>query len=386
LKTNDLVNLENLREREFPITKECIYLDHAAMSPLPVRVKESLIGFHYLRSESGANFPKWWEEVEVVRQKLGEFINASNNEIALVPSTSIGINMVANGLPLQKGDNVIITDLEFPSNVYPWLNLKERGIEIRFAKNVNGEIPVDAFESLIDENTKAISISFVEAGNGYKNDLQLISNLCKQNDLYFIVDAIQGLGIHPIDVKKLEIDFLISGFFKWMFGPDGIAFLYCKQSLLGEIKSPFVSWTSMEDKFNYTHYSFQLHESSRRFEIGNHNFSGVRGVHTALDLISEIGIGFIQSRTMELANYLRNELNEIRMASCLSNFKEDNQSQILLVDCENIDVIHAGLLKENIIVNKRNGLRVSPHFYNTKEDLDRLLDVITHLCKRGGSI
>ena len=370
-------NVDYWREEEFPITKNFIYLDNAAMSPLPSRVKNAIVDFHQSRSYSGASFVQWWDEVEIAREKISRLIGCHADEVAFTQNTSMGINLIAQGIPFQKGDNLIISDIEFPSNVYPWLNLESKGIEVRFVKSVNGTVPLADLENLIDERTRLISLSFVEAGNGFKNNVEEVSSLCQKSEIYFVVDAIQGLGVHEIDVKKLNIDFLVSGFFKWLFGPDGIGFMYCSERVLSEMVSPFVSWTSMEDKFNYSTYNFTLSPTSRRFEAGNLNFSGIRGVIKGLDLIEEIGIDVIHGRAMQLATHLREQSNRSPKVTCASNFSKDNQSQIVLLQCENDDMCFERLKQHNIIVNKRNGLRISPHFYNTKEELDTLLEIIS---------
>jgi selenocysteine lyase/cysteine desulfurase len=366
------------RENEFAITENSIYLDHAAMSPLPKRVLNSVQDFHILRQQKGPNFTGFWHNVEEVRGKIAALIGGEADEIAFVPNTSTGLNIAAQGLPLESGQNVIISDIEFPSNVYPWLNLKHKNIETRFVPNQKGAIPVSEIEKLIDSRTKVISLSFVEAGNGYINDLKQLSKLCKERNIYFVVDAIQGLGVQPLDVKELQIDILTSGFFKWLFGPDGIGFVYCSQEILADLKPVFVSWTGMNDKFNYTDYNFKFHTSARCLEVGNMNFSAIKGVGTALDLIQEIGLLKINQRVMELSAYLREGLASIRGARCLSEFPVANRSQITLVGCDKVDDVFSCLQKQNIIVNKRQGLRVSPHFYNTKAEIDSLLEVLDH--------
>ncbi|MFT9848828.1 aminotransferase class V-fold PLP-dependent enzyme [Aneurinibacillus sp. REN35] len=364
------------RESEFPITREYIYLDNAAMSPLPTRVRDSIASFHEFRSLHGAAFDAWWDEVEMVRSKVAALIGSHPDEISFTQNTSMGLNLLAQGLPLQRGDNVIISDLEFPSNVYPWMNLQHKGIEVRFVRNKDGRLSISDMERLVDKKTKLISLSFVEAGNGFKNDLKVISNLCKQHDIFFVVDAIQGLGVQKIDVEELQIDFLVSGFFKWLCGPDGLGFVYCSKKMLDSIDPPFVSWTSMEDKFNYSTYDFNLSQTSRRFETGNLNFSAIRGVHKGLDLLNEVGSHIIYHQVMELANYIRSCVSRLGNVTCLSNFDEANQSHILLLQCSDVDDCFERLKQKNIIVNKRNGLRISPHFYNTKEEIDQLLDII----------
>lgn len=368
------VDIAKLRENEFPIINKCLYLDHAAMSPLPKRVESSISEFHYNRMINGAGFNHWWEQVELARENVANLIGSCKEEIGFVLNTSMGINIVAQGLDLKPGDNIILTDIEFPSNVYPWLNLEKNGIEIRFVKNNKGTIPISEVNNLVDKKTKVISISFIEAGNGFKNDLKKISQVCKENNIYFVVDAIQGLGVFPIDVEEMDIDFLVSGFFKWLFGPDGIAFIYCSKRVLDKVIPSFVGWASMNNKFNYTDYEFDLSVSASKFELGNMNFSAIIGVNESLNFINEIGSDFIMKQTKESSDYLRGNLKKINKLTNRSDFSTDNQSQILLIDFQNFEIAYKKLRERGIVVNKRNGLRVSPHFYNTKSDIDRFLN------------
>lgn len=364
------------RENQFDVTKHCLYLDHAAMSPLPKQVKNSITEFHRTRETLGSRFDEWWENTEKVRGQVARLIGTSADHIAFVQNTSGGINVAAQGLPLKPGDNVIISDLEFPSNVYPWMNLRSKGIEVRWIHNSDGTIQLAELEKLIDQHTKVISLSLVEAGNGYKNDISSIGKLCRDHGIYFVVDAIQGLGVHPVDVKEMGIDILVSGFFKWLFGPDGLAFIFCSDKVLHTLEPPFVGWAGMEDKFSYSDYEFRLHPSARQIETGNLNFSAIQGAETALKLIFEISVPAIHEQNMVLSQHLRENLKEIPRVRCLSDFPVENQSQIVLIGCDYSEQVFQRLKAKNIYVNHRNGLRVSPHFYNTIQDMDRFLNAL----------
>lgn len=364
------------RDNQFDITKHHTYLDHAAMSPLPKQVENSISSFNRYRSTNGSNFNSWWDNSEKLRQRISDLIGSTTEQIGFVQNTSSGINVAAQGLPLNPGDNVIISDMEFPSNVYPWLNLYLKGIEVRWLHNSNGMIKLSDVEDLIDKRTKVISLSLVEAGNGYKNDISSISKLCQEQNVYFVVDAIQGLGVHPIDVKEMGIDILVSGFFKWLFGPDGLAFVYCSDRVLNTLTPVYIGWAGMENKFSYENYDFNLHPSARKIETGNLNFSAIQGANTALELVSDIGVSTIQERTMYLSRYFRKALKEISKVHCLSDFPEENQSQIVLISCDNSEQVYQKLKDQGIHVNHRSGLRISPHFYNTKKDIDKLLNIL----------
>jgi cysteine desulfurase/selenocysteine lyase len=370
--------IKRWRENELSLSTDRIYLDHAAMSPLPKRVEETTAGFHRTRAELGAQFPFWWDRVEQVRSQTSSLIGADSDEITFIPNVSTGINIVAQGIDFQIGDNVIISNLEFPANVYPWLNLNSKGVEVRFLANRNGSLLISDLEKLIDHKTKIVSLSLVQAGNGFKTDIQAVSRLCRENQTLFMIDAIQGLGVHAVDLQQVPCDFLVSGYYKWLFGPDGLAFLYVNQERLAGLGTTFASWAGMKEKFNYTEYQFDLHQSGRRFELGNLNFSAIDGAGKALELVTTIGVEKIHRRVMHLANYIRNQVEGMSGVHSLSDFQVENRSQIVLLHCPNFRVVHANLLKSNIVVNLREGLRVSPHFYNTKEEIDRLIERIKY--------
>lgn len=360
---------------EFLIGKNKIYLDNAAMSPLPKKVKNAIDSFHNSRMTLGPNFPKWWDKVEDTRQKIAKKINTSADEIAFLSNTSMGINLAAQAIPFNKGDNVIITDLEFPSNVYPWMNLKSIGVEVRFAKNKNGKIELEDIENLVDKKTKAISVSWVMATNGFKIDIEKLGAFCKEMNIIFVVDAIQGLGVFPLDAKKIHADFIISGFYKWMLGPDGISFIYINEEILDELKIPYIGWASMEERFNYTNYKFRPVKKACRYETGNMNFSAIYGVAEGIDFTSGLE-DEITKRVVELNDYLRRGLKKISGINISSNFNKKNQSAITLINTSDDLQLFNYLKKHSVIVNHRDGIRISPNFFNTKDEIDQLLNFI----------
>jgi len=221
-------NIEKIREN-FPIVKNKVFLNHAAHSPLPKPVVESMKEYLQRASEF------WFSEVDLEEPKrlFAKLINATPEELAFVPNTSTGLNIVANMLGYDEDSNIVTTDLEFPSVVYPWLT-KRLGVKVRYVRNINGKVPMEAFENAVDDNTAAIVISHVEYANGFKNDLKFLSKLAHDHNAYFVVDAIQSAGAIKVDVKNANVDFLTAGCYKWMLGPTGIGFLYVKKELIEE--------------------------------------------------------------------------------------------------------------------------------------------------------
>lgn len=246
--------------------------------------------------------------------------------------------------------------------------------EIRYVLISDGRLDEEKLAKICDEKTKVLSISWVQALNGMVTDLQMCSEFCQTHDIVFVVDAIQGLGVLPIDVKKVHIDFLVSGFFKWLLGPDGIAFVYINQEILGNLNNPFIGWAGMKNKFDYTTYKFDLLLEARRYETGNMNFSGIFGARQGVEIIlehqEEIG-----EKVQNLTQYLRDAVQKLDGAEVLSP-AEGEMAGITLIGCRDSKQKYELLQKKGITVNYRNGIRVSLHFYNTTEDIDCFLGTI----------
>lgn len=364
--------IQNLIDK-MNFNSKIVNLDNAALSCLPKASQDAISDFNEKRTKYGPNYAEYWEKVEEVRCQIAKKINASKDEIFFIQNTSMGINFVANAIDFKAGDNVIITDLEFPSNVYPWFNLKKSGVEVRIVKNHNGVYSVDQFKELIDENTKAISISWVIASNGTVLDIKSIGEICKSKGIYFNVDGIQGLGALPMDVKNIDCDFFISGFFKWMIGPDGLAFVYIKKEMLDKLNIPWIGWAGMKDQFNYSEFNFEPANAAKRFETGNMNFSAFYGLNETLKL-TEGYESLIYDRIKELTTYLRNNLMANSKVKLLSNCK--TISGITLFKTDKDEIVKQRLKESGIAFSYRDGLRISPHFYNSKEHMDILLNCI----------
>lgn len=368
--------MESIEKIANKIHSSCMkcYLDTAAMSLMPEEVQEALKTFHQHRNKYGPDFMKFWEEVDFLRRDVSSLIQSTPEEIMFLQNTSLGINLVAHAINLVPGDNVVITNLEFPSNVYPWMNLRTEGIEVRMLDIKDGVLDEKKLSEICDERTKILSISWVQSTNGMVTDINTCSKFCKQNNIYFALDAIQGLGVLPLNVKKLHIDFIISGFFKWMLGPDGLAFVYINKKILSQLNIPFTGWAGMKNRFDYTNYCFDLPCEARRFETGNMNFSAIYGARQGLRIILKFQ-SEITRKVQDLTTYLREQVNHRNYLLMLSPV-DGESAGITLIGCENSKKTYDSLKSNNIIVNYKNGLRVSVHFYNSKKDIDNLLGAL----------
>jgi cysteine desulfurase/selenocysteine lyase len=369
------MKLEELR-REFPLTEELTYLNHAATSPLPARTRAAMTRF----IEARRFVRRAWEEYETLdqdlRQALGQLINASPEEIALVQNTAEGINVAAHALPLQPGDNVIFCDMEYPANVYPWMNLERRGVEARIVPNREGGLALDDLEEYVDQQTRVVAVSSVEFLTGFRNDLQGIGELCKAKGIYFVVDGIQSLGVIPLDVRECQIDLLSCGGPKWLMGPCGQGFFFCRRELIEEMNPPYAGAMSVVDFMNFRDYNLTFLPDAKRFEVGTPNLVGIAGLLASVNLLLEVGIEEICRWTLHLTDVLIEDLQErgYEIASCL---RPEHRSAIVSFSTPNVESDYEKLTANKVIVSLReNYIRVSPHGYNTEEEVLRVGQVL----------
>ncbi|HIO24027.1 MAG TPA: aminotransferase class V-fold PLP-dependent enzyme, partial [Nitrospinaceae bacterium] len=304
-------SLEKKLRQEFPVKTTRIFFDHAKVSPLPRRVRDAVNAFTHDACEHGTkNYKKWMEEVEQVRGKFARLINGDVDEVAFVKNTSEGISIVANGLDWNPGDNVVIPDIEFPANVYPWWNLKRFGVETRMVKSKNGCVVFDDLIEQTDKRTRIVSVSSVECNSGFRNDLNRIGAFCRENNILFCVDAIQSLGVLEMDVKRDNIDFLSADGHKWMLSVEGLGGFYVSKNVLGEIYPVTVGWDSVVNAWDFMNYDFTFRPDAKRFEEGSFNTMSIYALGTALDLLQEEGIDSIQSGVLLQGDYLMEGLQK----------------------------------------------------------------------------
>jgi len=369
---NKMESMEKVREN-FPIVKNKIFMNHAAHSPLPKPVFESML--EYLKEAS----EQWVAEtdLEMAKKLFAKLINAKPEEIAFVPNTSTGLNIVANMLDYGEGSNIVTTDLEFPSVVYPWLR-KKLGVKVKYVNNVDGKILHEDFENAVDDDTAAIVVSHVEYANGFRNDLSFLSKLAHEHNAYLVVDAIQSAGAIKIDVKRDNVDFLITACYKWLLGPSGIGFLYVKEELIEKFEPPMVGWASVEPQVFETAdfwdiWNLRLSRTASRFEVGGPNVIGCIGAAAALKLILGYGIEKIENRILSLTDYLIDRVREAGWKLQTPEEKSYRSGIVNFLIDKPMEKVEQ-LAKKGIIVSARaNGIRVSPHFYNTREEIDRLV-------------
>lgn len=378
------MTIEQIRKTFPHIKTGRIYFNHAAIGPLSIPVKNRLNEYLEERSSGSIeNLDMLLEASSQAKKGLVKLLNAKKNRLAWTENVSAGLNILAQGLDWKTGDRIILNDSEFPSNVYPFLNLKKEGVEIDFAQTKGGKLDVDDYAKLVTPKTKLISISAVQFLSGYRADLKALGDLCKQNDIIFCVDAIQATGVVKLDVEEWGIDFLAGGSHKWLMSLQGLGYIYVNPSLLERISQKYVGWLSVENEWNLLDYNLQLKETASRFHLGTNSVIGVFALAKSLELFNEFGIENIEKRILENSMYFVQELNEAGYDPVLKNIKEKNLAGITTLKHNDAKNVHAELAKENVDCAVREGMiRFAPHFYNTKEEIDLVVSALNRITKK----
>ena len=368
---------------EFPVTETYIYMNHAGVAPLSRRVRDAMAGFIDDATFHGAvHTDDWVETAEACRLAAAQLINADATEIAFMKNTTQGILIAANGIDWQAGDNVVTTAVEFPANVYPWWSLKERyGVNTRMVPERDGRICIEDIASAIDGRTRVLTISHVEFASGFRNDIATLGQLCRERDIWFVVDAIQSLGAVEVDVKSCNVDILAADGHKWLLAPEGAAIFYCADEKRDQLINTNIGWASVVNPRDFLNYDLTQRPDATRFEEGSYNSVGLYGLKAALDLLQDIGIQSIETRILELTSQLITGL-EAKGYLVITPKKDAERAGIVIFRSEphTATELYEMLDAENIIAAERgSGVRVSPHFYNTASEIDRLLEVLPDL-------
>lgn len=363
---------------EFLITKKYAYFNHAAISPPSLMVDQAFEDVCSQYREHGVLcHEKWIERVREVRGLCAGLINAESDEIALIGNTSEGLSLIAQGLRLKPGDKVLLTEPEFPSNIYPWLNLREKGVDVLFIKRDNGRFNVRDVENALSPDVKIISVSSVDFITGFHCDLKAIGDLCKRKGILFCVDGIQGLGAIPVDVKECGIHFFSSGGYKWLLGMMGTGMLFISKEAQRFIRPVSVGWKSVKNDEDFLNISLDFKPDASCFEPGGLNIPGLHAFGVSIGLINEAGIENIKGKIFELNNLFFKGLCK-RGYEVVTSMEDSERSGILsFKPSGSAKGLCDFLRRRNVIVSDRAGLiRISPHFYNNEEDVKAFFDAI----------
>jgi selenocysteine lyase/cysteine desulfurase len=364
----------------FPVVRRWALLDHGAVAPLPDVAASALQEYAADLTENGiASVGRWVDRVKHVRGLAARLFNApSPEDVCFVPNTSAGIGIVAEGFPWQPGDNLVTAAEEFPSNLYPWMNLHGRGVEVRVVQSRGNRLAIDDIRAAMDSRTRLLTLSAVEFASGYRNDLAALGELCRSRSVFFFVDAIQALGAIPIDVQALPIDALAADGHKWMLGPEGAGIAYVRREWAERLRPVMIGWNSVVHPFNYNDIHFTLKPHAGKWEGGAYNVPGVTALGASLQLLLDAGIDQVWLRVEAVTDYLCDraataglEVFSSRSAGeksgIVSLMKPGHDPAALMKRCRAAGVI---------VNNRHNRLRVSPHAYNAEEEIDRFLDAV----------
>ena len=368
---------------EFPVTETYIYMNHAGVAPLSRRVRDAMADFIEDATIHGAvHADDWAEEAERCRVAAAQLINANATEIAFMKNTTQGILIAANGIDWREGDNVVTTAVEFPANVYPWWSLKERyGVSTHMVPERNGRIHVEDIAAAIDERTRVLTISHVEFASGFRNDIAALGELCRERDIWFVVDAIQSLGVIEVDVKSCNVDILAADGHKWLLAPEGAAIFYCADEKQEQLINTNVGWASVVNPRDFLNYDLTQKPDATRFEEGSYNSVGLYGLKAAIGLLHDIGIRDIEAHVLELTARLIAGLKAKGYRVVTPNGDAARAGIVIFESEQHTPTeIYEMLYTENIVTAERgSGVRVSPHFYNTTSEIERLLEVLPDL-------
>ncbi len=360
--------------REFPHTwSDMVYLNHAAVAPLSFRVRDAVDRYQTRRALKGIEpYPWAMRMAQDTREMLATMVGGRADQIGFVMNTSDGLNILAQGLDWQPGDRVLINDLEFPANVYPWLNLRRRGVEVDIIETKNFKITPQQIAEQLTDRTKLVSISHVQFSTGAKCDLTAIGKLCRERNILFAVDAIQSLPHTSLDVERDGVDWIACGSHKWMMSGEGAGFIFASDRALAAIHQPFLGWTSVDDPFDFSPHPERPRLGAARFENGTINYSAIAALQASLKFFFEFGLFEMERAVLDLSSYLIDRL-EMRSIEVVTPEHESERSGIVSFIIPEADKVFERLKEQNIIVSLRSGrLRAAPHFYNTEDELKKL--------------
>ena len=373
------IDVTPYRESEFPVTRRLLYLNHAGVSPIPARTAAAGAAVLEMFRDEGAFRPRRWLEIlDEARGRFARLVGADPDEVAFVKNTSEGVSLVAAGFPWKEGDNVVTADVEFPSNVYPWKRLEARNVEVRMVRAAEGRVRKEDVSAACDGKTRLVALSSVEFGNGFRNDLSGIGEYCQRQGIFFFVDAIQSLGVIPMDVKAFGIDALAADGHKWLLAPEGAGGFYISRDVMEMIEPVLLGWHSVRNRFDFERYDLTLSPDARRFEPGTPNTAGVAAFGASLGLLLEVGVDRIWERVRRLTEGAIAKAVQAGYEVLTPRHPEE-RSGIVTFRVPGADpaALWKALMGRDAVAAARfGGIRISPHFYNTAEEIDRFFGIV----------
>jgi len=363
--------------REMPIAPQWAYFDHAAVAPLSGPAQRAIARWNDDAAANGdAFYPGWMRQLHEARLRSAQLINAQSEEIALVPNTTAGITLVAEGYPWKEGDNAVLPDNEFPSNQYPWLNLVSRNVEIRRVPCEGGRLALETLLDACDARTRIVSVSWVGYASGWRMDLDRLAEAVHGRGALLFVDVIQGLGVFPLDVRRTPIDFLAADGHKWLLGPEGAGVFYLRRGHLDLLRPLGMGWNSVAHDRDFSRIELNCKDTAERYEGGTMNMAGFIGLNASLELLLRHGQEAIGSRVLEITDSACQRLT--RAGAIVESCREHPHGSGIVsfrLPGRDPDALRKQLLERRVVVSCREGrLRISPHAYIDESDIDRLIE------------
>jgi cysteine desulfurase / selenocysteine lyase len=378
-----------LPRAEFAVTERYVYLNHASAGVLP---RSSVAGIEtFVRNQARAGvlgtFPYDLRMPEY-RERIGRFIGTEGSRIAIVPNTSAAANVIAAGLEWGSDDEVLLCDNEFPANAVPWIALRRRGVNVRLLQTAQERLTPDVLRREISPRTRLVTVSWVSYGDGYRHDLSGLADVAHKSGAVFCVDAMQGLGVFPVDVAEIDADALFAGGAKWMLGLHGAAILYLGPRIDERLQLAMPGWRSVQDMWDFHNYEQPFSRDAMRFESGTPNLIGTLSLVCAIDLFERCGAAAIARHVLELTDRLCDGLQ--RLGAEVSTLRGEGISSAIvtfaLPDKESVALGRA-LENEGIVTTYRaGGVRLSPHGYNTAEEIDLVLAALAEKSRAAAKV
>jgi selenocysteine lyase/cysteine desulfurase len=379
---NEILTNEELRRHEFPVAREKIFLAHAGVCSLPRRVADA-IAECARQGTLGDQEAFMLHRLDDARKLAAQLLNCQSDEIALVGPTSLGLSFVAAGLKFRKGDNLLIYHDDYPSNVYPWMALAEKGVEVRLL-NTRGLGAIRAIDVIgqVDENTRLVALASCHFISGFRIEIEKIGKFLRERGILFCLDAIQTLGAFPTTVEF--VDFLAADAHKWLLGPCGAGIFYVKKELQEKLNPPIYGWHNVRSPNFVAQEQIVFHSGAKKYEAGTQNLVGLVGLIASMELALELGVDNIAAELLRKRAWLVPALQTKGFTVLNADAKTENASGIVsfFQVGKDLAALNQKLSEAGIAASLRtnragqNFIRLSPHFYNTDAELQRVLALL----------
>lgn len=365
----------------FPITQQAIYLNHAAVSPLPTSTTDAIQAQLKDVAENGSlNYRSWIAVKERARKLAAAMLGARPDQIAFMRNTSDGLSTIANGLRWRPGDNLVTFRNEFPSNIYPWLRLRDAlGVEVRMCEERAGRVDLDELLKLIDSKTRLVAISQVQYASGFRADLERLGRAARAHDALLVVDVIQAMGVVETSAEDELIDAAAGASHKWLLGPEGVGLLYLSDRARERIEPTLVGWVSVPNPEDYSHFLQGWNRGALAWETGTGPSALIHGLEASLRLLTEVGVARIAQYLEQLTDYLCERLQGLDYEIVSSRTPGEKSQIVCIRHAGRLTpiAIYSHLKKRNIVTAPRGDrLRIAPHYYNSFDEIDELVNAL----------